>query len=173
MHATVAWDVLYFLFDYILRARLGGRESKLFTTRSPYWLNTEGGSGLNVGHAALLGALWDNHVAQVDADEEDEDAPMTRTGPQRWFAEQSGAMERAAAAHKSAMKAFKDGIPVYIPKQPTRTRNTVGISKKKKKKPDDKPYWYVAQQVSDHVKQLVRCPLLLIWDSISHTRWLT
>lgn len=161
MNTMAAWDVLYFLFDYIMgrRRQPGGAQSMLFTTRSPYWLNTEGGSGLNVGHAGLLDALFRKHLGLEDADDDNEQDNISY---QRSLAELGEVMKKTAKEYKREMKEFKAELPIYVPRKATKQTGVALKKTTKKTKKDDKPYWWVISNVSAHLKDLVSldCPSL-------------
>ncbi|KAH6640373.1 hypothetical protein F5144DRAFT_626550 [Chaetomium tenue] len=144
------WDVLYYIFDYFKRLRKGAVNGpgKLYTTRSPYWLNTQFGSGVNVAHYRLLGQLFEAHQALGDAGE-DEKALHADNTLLRTFAEQQRAMKQTVQEYQREVKGFKADLPIYVPKKPARQQKNVGIGgTKKKKKADEKPYWYVASEVA-------------------------
>jgi len=133
------------------RRTTGGEQSKLFTTRSPYWMITQGGSGLNVGHVSNLTRLMERHLDDEDSDEEND--------IQRAFSTQRNDMKRVDKEYKAAKGVFKDNLP---PK-PESTRkpkskaagNVNNTTKKKTRKKDDKPYAYVMQKGHAHQKLLV------------------
>lgn len=157
IYTAAAWDVLYYVFDYFKRMQNGaGRgPGKLYTTRSPYWLNTQFGSGLNVGHYRLLGQLFETHRALGDGDEDEEPSHPDNT-LLRTFAEQQRVMKETVKEYQKEAKGFKEGLPIYVPKNTTRQQKPVGIGgKKKKKKADEKPYWYVANEVAAYYAKVV------------------
>ncbi|KAK1750461.1 hypothetical protein QBC47DRAFT_438803 [Echria macrotheca] len=145
------WDVLYFLYDYIMERRLAPDSEKvqLVSTRSPYWFNTEGGTGLNLGHISFLNNLMEEHLKHVDKNEEKANAKETHHSMQYFLAEQKETIREAFETYQRMYEKFKDRLEIYVKK-----KAQTGESKIPKTKSEEKPYRYVQQEVAKNIRQM-------------------